>query len=269
MKFILGKKLGMSRKFQEDGTVVPVTLVEAGPCVIVQIKTEKKDGYNAVQVGFGKKKNVTKPEKGHVKDLETFRYLREFRADGVDAFKRGDEFTVAVFTEGDEIKVTGISIGKGFQGVVKRHGFHGSPATHGHKDQLRMPGSIGSAYPEHVRKGKRMGGQMGNQQATITNLKVVSVDIEKNQLAIKGGIPGPTNNLVLIYGEGEMVMKQEKNEDMKKEVKPETKQETPKNNEKVTGEPKESVKTAEKMENPSTRLDSAKRASSGSKEEKK
>lgn len=227
----------MSRKFQEDGTVVPVTLVEAGPCVIVQVKTEKKDGYNAIQVGFGKKKNVTKPEKGHAKDLDTFQYLREFRVENADAFKRGEKFTAAVFAEGDEVKVTGISIGKGFQGVVKRHGFHGSPATHGHKDQLRMPGSIGSAYPQHVRKGKKMGGQMGNQQATITNLEVVSVDPEKNQLAIKGGIPGSTNNLVLIAGDGEMVMKQEAKQEVTNE----------KQEEKTTKEePKEESKPEEK-----------------------
>jgi large subunit ribosomal protein L3 len=246
MKFILGKKLGMSRKFQEDGTVVPVTLVEAGPCTVVQVKTEKKDGYSAVQVGYGKKKNITKPEKGHVKDLETFRHLREFRVDSADAFKRGDKFTAAVFTEGDVVKVTGISIGKGFQGVVKRHGFHGSPATHGHKDQLRMPGSIGSAYPQHVRKGKKMGGQMGNKRATMTNLEVVSIDIDNNQLAIKGGIPGSTGSLVLIYGVGEMKMEQVEKEEKKVESKPEDKQEVLKEKVKVEEKKPESKPEEEK-----------------------
>jgi len=219
MKFILGRKIGMSRKFHEDGTVIPVTIVEAGPCTVVQVKTEKKDGYNAVQVGFGKKKNVIKPEIGHCKDLDMFRHLREFRVDNTENFKRGNQILADVFVEGDVIKVTGISIGKGFQGGVKRHGFHGSQATHGHKDQLRMPGSIGGSYPEHVLKGKRMAGQMGNQRATMSNLEIVSVDLEKNQLAIKGGIPGATNNLVLIYGNGDMVLKQpEIKEVNKKEV---------------------------------------------------
>jgi large subunit ribosomal protein L3 len=221
MKFILGKKLGMSRKFQADGTVVPVTIVEAGPCTVVQIKTEKKDGYNAIQVGYGKKKNVIKPEVGHCKGMDVFRFLREFRVDSTDTFNKGDKYSAEVFTEGDKIKVTGISIGKGFQGGVKRHGFHGSAATHGHKDQERMPGSIGCSYPEHVLKGKRMAGQMGNQRATISNLEVVAVDLEKNQIAIKGGIPGPTNNLVLVYGDGVMEIKQpiveEKNEEVKVE----------------------------------------------------
>jgi large subunit ribosomal protein L3 len=219
MKFILGKKLGMSRKFQEDGTVVPVTIVEAGPCTVVQIKTEKKDGYNAVQVGYGKKKNVIKPEVGHCKNMDVFSHLREFRVDSTDSFKQGAKYSAEVFSEGDKIKVTGVSIGKGFQGGVKRHGFRGSSATHGHKDQLRMPGSIGCSYPEHVLKGKRMAGHMGSQRATISNLEIVSVDLEKNQLAIKGGLPGPTNNLVLIYGDGVMEFKQPQVEEQVVETK--------------------------------------------------
>lgn len=208
----------MSRKFQEDGTVVPVTIVEAGPCTVVQVKTEKKDGYNAVQIGYGKKKNVIKPEVGHCKGMDVFRYLREFRVDNVDAFKTGDKYSAEVFNQGDTVKVTGISIGKGYQGGVKRHGFRGSSATHGHKDQLRMPGSIGCSYPEHVLKGKRMAGHMGSQRSTISNLEIVEVDQEKGQIAIKGGIPGATNNLVLIYGDGVMEFKQPVTEEVKSDV---------------------------------------------------
>ena len=149
MKFILGKKIGMSQVFSEDRKVTPVTLIEAGPCVVTQVKTEEKDGYQAVQVGFGERKKINRPLMGHLKDLGKFRYLREIRNVKED-IKIGDKIDAGVFKEGDKIKVVGISKGKGFQGVMKRHGFHGSPATHGHKHDHRAPGSIGSAFPEHV-----------------------------------------------------------------------------------------------------------------------
>ena len=194
----------MSQKFKEDGTVVPVTLVQAGPCTVVRVKKqEDKDGYDSVQVGYGFKKKLDKALTGQLKDLEKFRFIKEFRTKE-EGLERGKKITVEVFEPGDVVKVTGVSKGKGFQGVVKRHGFHGSPATHGHKDQLRMPGSIGATDAARVLKGTRMGGQMGNQQATIRNLEIVEVDKENNILAIKGAIPGHRNTLVMVYGEGEL-----------------------------------------------------------------
>jgi len=203
MKFILGKKIGMTRRFQEDGTVVPVTLVKAGPCSVTQVKTSKNDGYQAIQIGFEKKSKLLKPLQVHLKNLDNPRYLREFRTNNSNQFKRGDQINISIFKEGDVVQVSGVSKGKGFQGVVKRHGFHGSPASHGHKDQLRMPGSIGSSFPEHVRKGKRMAGRMGGLKSTVKNLQIVEVDKKNGQLAIKGAVPGARNQLVLILGEGE------------------------------------------------------------------
>jgi len=199
MKFILGKKIGMSQVFSEDRKVTPVTLIEAGPCVVTQVKTEEKDGYQAVQVGFGERKKINRPLMGHLKDLGKFRYLREIRNVKED-MKIGDKIDAGVFEEGDKIKVVGISKGKGFQGVMKRHGFHGSPATHGHKHDHRAPGSIGSAFPEHVLKGKKMAGRMGGDQVTVKGLKVVKVDKENNLLAVKGAVPGKRGALVEVVG---------------------------------------------------------------------
>ena len=201
MKFILGKKLEMTQKFVDDGTVVPVTAVLVGPCVITQIRTTKKDGYNAIQIGFLTKNKLNKPETGHLKDLDKFRYLREFRIDNFDnkeGLKRGDKISVENFEIGDMVQVSGISKGKGFQGVVRRHGFSGSPASHGHKDQLRMPGSIGATGPARVFKGMRMPGHMGDKRITVKNLKVIEIDKDKNIIFIKGAVPGARNGLVEI-----------------------------------------------------------------------
>jgi len=189
----------MSQVFSEDRKVTPVTLIEAGPCVVTQVKTEEKDGYQAVQVGFGERKKINRPLMGHLKDLGKFRYLREIR-DVKEDMKIGDKIDAGVFKEGDKIKVVGISKGKGFQGVMKRHGFHGSPATHGHKHDHRAPGSIGSAFPEHVLKGKKMAGRMGGDQVTVKGLKVVKVDKENNLLAVKGAVPGKRGALVEVVG---------------------------------------------------------------------
>ncbi|MFA5126673.1 MAG: 50S ribosomal protein L3 [Patescibacteria group bacterium] len=202
-KFILGKKLHMTQKFLADGTVVPVTIVEAGPCTVTQVKGEK-DGYTAVQVGFGKKRVLNKPLAGHLKNLANFRYLREFRLDKADDFSRGKVFDASSFKIGDILTVTAISKGKGFQGVVKRHHFSGSLATHGHKDQVRMPGSIGSTEPARVFKGTRMAGRMGGDQVTVKNLELVEIDPEKNYLYIKGAVPGARNNLVVVVADGEI-----------------------------------------------------------------
>ncbi len=205
MKFILGTKLHMTQKFREDGSVVPMTAISAGPVTVTQVKGDK-DGYSAVQVGYGHKKTLSKSVTGHLKNLANFRWLKEFRL--TEAVERGQQIDVSTFNVGDIIEVTGWSKGKGFQGVVKRHGFHGSPKTHGHKDQVRMPGSIGAGEPQHVFKGKRMAGRMGNDQVTLKKLEVMEVDTEKNIIYVKGAIPGARNGLIMISGEGELKLRQ-------------------------------------------------------------
>lgn len=211
MKFIVGKKIEMTQIYREDGTVIPVTAVLAMPNVITQVKSvSSKDGYDAVQVGFGVAKKTGKSLSGHLKGLVPVKAVKEFRVkkEDTESLKRGDTITVSVFVEGDEVKVSGTSKGKGFQGVVKRHGFHGSPKTHGHKDQLRMPGSIGAGGVQRVFKGRKMAGQMGNEQVTVSGLKVISIDEINNILYIKGAVPGARNGLVYIFGEGAMELKQ-------------------------------------------------------------
>jgi len=213
MKFILGKKIGMSQVFDEKGKVFPVTVIEAGPCMVTEIKNLERDGYEAVQVGYGQKKKLTKPIRGHLKKSRTqnpkfknkdlnFRYFREFRNDDLNIkdYNLGDEIDISVFEVGNKVKVSGISKGKGFQGVVKRYGFKGAPASHGTKHNLRAPGSIGSAFPEHVFKGKKMAGRMGNKRVTVKGLEVVSVDKEKKLLAVKGAVPGRRGTLLEIRG---------------------------------------------------------------------
>lgn len=213
MKFILGKKIGMTQVFLANGVVVPVTKVQAGPCQIVEVRENKKAGTKAVQIGFDetKESRLSKPELGHLKDLDKVRNLRDFKvsaqggsASGGDNLKRGDTITVETFTVGDKINVVGESKGKGFAGVVKRHHFRGGPASHGHKDNLRMPGSIGAGGVQRVFKGMRMGGHMGTDRVTIKNLEIVQVHPETNILYIKGAVPGGRNGLLLISGEGEL-----------------------------------------------------------------
>lgn len=198
MKFIIAKKIGMSQVFAQDGTVIPVTVLQAGPLTVTQVKTVENDGYQAVQVGFGSKKakHTTKPMQGHLKDLGLFSVIKEFRT--TDAYERGQQITVEQFAAGDTVDATGVSIGRGFAGVVKRHGFHGSPATHGHKDQLRMPGSLASKRQGPVAKGKRMGGHMGVDRVTIKNLTVVEIDAANNILKVKGAVPGATGAIVTV-----------------------------------------------------------------------
>jgi len=197
MKFILGKKLEMSQVYRPDGTVVPVTLVQAGPCVVTQVKTVDADGYIAVQVGFMSVKKLTKAEEGHLKDLQKLRHLCEFRLEGEATQKRGDVIEATAFQPGDVVSVSGVSKGKGFQGVVKRHHFHGHPTSHGHKDQERMPGSIGAGGVQHVMKGRRMAGHMGNERVTVKNLTVEEVR-EGGILALKGAVPGARHSVIEI-----------------------------------------------------------------------
>lgn len=195
-KFILGQKIGMSQIFGKEGEVIPVSVIEAGPCVVIQIKSSENDGYQAVQIGFGTRKKISKPLVGHLKNLGKFRHLREFK--GVADLKVGDKIGVGIFQEGDRVKVSGVSKGKGFQGVVKRHGFSGGMASHGNKDRLRAPGSIGTSFPEHVRKGRRMAGRMGFDRVSVKDVKIVKVDQENNILAVKGAVPGRRGTLLEI-----------------------------------------------------------------------
>lgn len=195
-KFILGQKIGMSQIFDKEGKVIPVSVIEAGPCVVIQIKSSENDGYQAVQIGFGTRKKISKPMAGHLKNLGKFRHLREFK--GVADLKVGDKIEVGIFQEGDRVKVSGVSKGKGFQGVVKRHGFSGGMASHGNKDRLRAPGSIGTSFPEHVRKGRRMAGRMGFDRVSVKDVKIVKVDQENNILAVKGAVPGRRGTLLEI-----------------------------------------------------------------------
>ncbi len=251
MKFILAEKKEMTQKFSPDGTVIPVTRVVAGPCFVTQAKSDSKDGYTAVQIGFGNKRKLAKPLKGHLKDLGNFRYLKEFRIDAqaLANLKVGDKITVNTFVAGDVVKVTGTSKGRGFQGVVKRHGFHGSPKTHGHKDQLRMSGSIGATGPAHVFKGTRMGGQMGNSQVTVKNLEIVEVNPEANEIFIKGAVPGSRNNLLLVSGAGDIIIEQISAPVAKEEPKEESAAvETEKSVEKNPAEVKEAVDTVSSQE---------------------
>jgi len=200
----------MTQKFDEKGMVVPVTRLVAGPCVVTQLKAVTSDGYAAVQIGFGSKKKIPRSLQGHLKNLANFRYLKEFRitADN-SALSKGSKLTVKNFTVADLVDVTGVSKGRGFQGVVKRHGFHGSPASHGHKDQLRMPGSIAAGGPQHVFKGTRMAGRMGGDQVTVKNLKIVEINPETNEIFIRGAVPGARGGLVFLTGAGEMAVELE------------------------------------------------------------
>jgi len=191
MKQILGLKIGMSQVFDEKGKLIPVTLVEAGPCQVLQIKTKEKDGYEAFQLGFIKKKKSKKSEKG-----KDYKYLREFK-DGKD-LKTGDKIDVSLFQEKDKVKVSGVSKGKGFQGGVKRWGFSGRNATHGVKHEHRTLGSVGFTGPQRVMPGKKMPGRMGSDQVTIKNMEVVKADKENNLLALKGAVPGPKGTLLVI-----------------------------------------------------------------------
>lgn len=197
MKFILGQKIEMSQVFDEKGNVVPVTLIEAGPCRVTQIKTKEKDGYQAVQIGFKKiekKKKIKRPQK-----KKPFRWLREFK-DKIEQFKVGQKINVSIFKEGEKVKVSGISKGKGFAGAVKRWGFAGRGASHGVKHEARTLGSVGTSFPERVIKGKKMPGRLGFERVTVKNLKVVKVDPENNLLAVKGAVPGRRGTLLEISG---------------------------------------------------------------------
>lgn len=226
MKIMLGTKIGMTRVFDEAGRNTPVTLVSAGPVTVIQARTKEKDGYEAVQVGFGerKAKRLSRAVRGHLNGLGNFRWLREFRITNqfthslrsgfpsqnrqdfvgesrIMELERGAKIEASVFKPGDIVKVAGISKGKGFAGVVKRHGFHGGPRSHGQKHSEREPGSISTGRIQSVRKGKRMAGRMGGERVTVQRLKIVGIDKENNMLAVKGAVPGRRGTLLEIRGQ--------------------------------------------------------------------
>jgi len=200
---IIGKKIGMTQLFQENGETVAVTAIQAGPSVVTQIKSRDRDGYDAIQVGFVENKvkqsQLSSPEKGHLRGLENVRYLREFRTDDVSSVKQGDKVDVSFLKQGDLVNAIGLSKGRGFAGVVKRHHFAGGPKTHGQTDRHRSPGSIGATtFPGRVLKGQRMAGHMGNRRVTARNLEVIKADPERNLLLVKGAVPGANGELLVI-----------------------------------------------------------------------
>ena len=196
----------MSQIYKDNGDAVPVTIVQAGPCLVTQIKTIGDKRF--IQIGFQKMSaaKLNKPQAGHLKNLEPVRFIKEFADDENTDLQRGDIFNLETFKVGEKIEVTGLSKGKGYQGVVKRHGFAGGPATHGHKDNLRMPGAIGAGGVQRVFKGLRMAGRMGGEQITIKNLEIVEIDVRNNILKIKGALPGGRNSLVIVSAPGKIAI---------------------------------------------------------------
>jgi large subunit ribosomal protein L3 len=219
MKVLIGQKIGMTQLFNEEGNVVPVTLIEAGPCVVTQVKTKAHDDYNAIQLGWGHARRLAKPQAGHLKAAGAdSRVMREVRVSDITPnepeasqateaetaeteleLKVGAKLDAEVFEVGDLVQVTGVSKGKGFAGTIKRHNFHRGPKTHG-SHNYRAPGSIGAGYPEHVFKGMRMAGRMGHDQVTVKDLPVVMVDASQNLIAVRGAVPGPKRGILLIRG---------------------------------------------------------------------
>lgn len=202
MKALLGTKIGMTQIISEDGATVPVTLIQAGPCTVTQVKTVETDGYNAVQVAYGVGKNLSKAVAGHVKPANVSpKYVREIRVETLpEDLKVGDSIDVTKFELGDMVDATGTSKGKGFAGTVKRHNFSTSNSTHGGQGNVRKVGSIGSMYPQKIFKGKRMAGRMGGDRVTVKNLEVAYVDLESNLIGLKGAVPGPKKGLIVIGG---------------------------------------------------------------------
>lgn len=201
MKMILGQKIGMTRIFDKDNKSVSVSVIQVGPCPVICIKTKEKNNYDAIQIGYGKAKHTSMPLAGHLKkaNVESVKISKEFRLDKneIDTYKVGDSITAESFKIGDLVEVTGTSKGKGFAGGMKRHGFSGMPASHGHEKQ-RIPGSIGCRFPQHTIKGKRMAGHMGSETITVKNLKIVDIDAENNLLVLKGAVPGPVKSIIQI-----------------------------------------------------------------------
>jgi len=196
---IIGRKIGMTQLFREDGRVEPVTAIEAGPCFVSQVKRVEKDGYDAVQLGFSQAKRLNSPQKGHLKKVGMLKYLREFKAAEMDSIEVGHIVSVDMFKAGDLVDISGTSKGRGFAGGVKRHHFAGGPKTHGQSDRHRAPGSVGAGTtPGRVWKGLRMAGHMGNRKVTVRKLKVIEADPERNLLLVRGAVPGSRKGLLTI-----------------------------------------------------------------------
>lgn len=197
----------MSSHFLDNGNIVPVTILKAGPVTVTQIKTQEKDKYQAVQVGYGSKKSVNKALRGHIKDAGNFSYLKEFKPRKNDkepiTWEVGQKIDTGAFAVGEMVDVVGVMKGRGFAGAIKRHGFHGMPASHGH-DKPRAVGSIGQRFPQHVRKGLRMAGRMGGHNVTVKNLQIVDIDVKRNLIAVKGAVPGHINGIVEIVSTGKV-----------------------------------------------------------------
>lgn len=197
----------MTSHFLDNGNIVPVTILKAGPVTVTQIKTNDKDKYTSVQVGYGAKKNINKALRGHIKESGNFSYLKEFKPRKNDKepinFKVGQKIDTGAFQVGEMVDVVGVMKGRGFAGVIKRHGFGGMPASHGH-DKPRAVGSIGQRFPQHVRKGLRMAGRMGGQRVTVKNLQIVDIDVKRNLIAVKGAVPGHNNGIVEIVSTGKV-----------------------------------------------------------------
>lgn len=254
MNFILGKKIRMTQIFAEDGKLIPVTEISVEPNTVLRVKDKEKDGYKAIVLASGTRNKIKKSLEGLFNKLGKFRYIKEFRTEGQEiSLKIGDQIGLDSFNVGDKIKVTAVSKGKGFQGVVKRHSFHGTNEQHGNKDQSRMPGSIGATGPAHVFKGTRMAGRMGGDQVTVKNLEIVKIDLDNNLLYLKGSLAGGSNALVFIKGEGELKLyekpvKKEKlnssteSESLEKEI---IKEENTIENEEIITETKTEDKTEE------------------------
>ncbi len=200
---IIGKKLGMTQVFRDNGKAEAVTVIETGPCSVIQVKTVAKEGYNAVQLGFGETKRLNSPQRGHLKELGQFKHLKEFRVGDSETIEVGEKIDVSLFTAGDLVDITGVSKGKGFAGVVKRYHFAGGPKTHGQSDRHRHPGSIGAGTsPGRVFKGMRMAGHMGDRRTTVSHLEVFGTDLDRNLLLVRGAVPGGRNGLLLIKKSG-------------------------------------------------------------------
>lgn len=200
---LIGKKLGMTQVFKENGEVEPLTVIEAGPCTLTQLKQPARDGYQAAQLGFSESKHLNSPQRGHLKNLGQFKYLREVRVSDTEGLEVGQKLDVSLFQTGDRVNITGWSKGKGFAGVVKRHGFAGGPKTHGQSDRHRAPGSIGATTsPGRVLKGMRMAGHMGDQRVTVRNLEVIRAEPDRNRLLVKGAVPGARGGLLIIMKSG-------------------------------------------------------------------
>ena len=198
-KALLGKKIGMSQFIRDDGVMIPVTVLEVGPCTVTQILTNERNGYSSIQIGFDEKKKGNRPRLGHLNGLSAFRHLKEINVDSLDGWEIGQKLDVSMFNTGEHVTVIGTSKGRGFAGGMKRHGFHGQQRTHGQSDRERAPGSIGAGTtPGRVLKGKKMAGHMGNTKVTVKNLEIIDIDESRHLVILKGGVPGAPQGFLLI-----------------------------------------------------------------------